>query len=820
MTSPADDRLESAFSAALDCSEAERREFLVRLSNDDPTLAREVESLLAAGVAWGDRFEIPANRAYGSLLTTLHDGRGITESDLSTLVAQMKFLGPSDGFGLLRGYVFQECVASGNTGFVFRALDPQLGRPVAIKVLAPSIAEDAPRRREFLNEARMASRIRHPNVVTIFHVSADDATSVVFFVMEWVAGRTLQSWLDQNPRPSREAVLRIVEQTAQGLMTIHAAGIVHRDLKPGNILCEASTGRIVIVDFGLAFEGHTDADLLAGTPMYMSPEQLRGETVTARSDLFSLGAITFQLIYQRHPFDGHTLPEVTAHIMQGATEFPVSNDPHDLAVQAILKKCLHAEPEQRFATADDFLREFRAAWVPEDLTRPTRAAPADLNSISPPPIWRRYAWWFLLIGVVLSAMTLPWIVWPRSTQVTPGFVDRDTYINSLGMRFRRVPAPKPIPKWPPFPEHRELTERLDWRNMDFDLFLGECEVTRREFAAVMGDIPSISPPASTEEEDLPVTGITFDEAEAFCRKLTELDSDGQSYSLPEDTVLTYAAYGFDLLSRGATPETLVESQLPIKDTIVPVRQANHSSLGLVGISGNVWEWTGGTIRKPSQWEGVVSFAATGELPAEENRLAFGGGARDLFVHAYDMNCGINDFLEHAENAYAHTEPDDVTKYLCPQSLDQPMRLIYHYTFASPMRSAKLVTSVGLHVEKSEIEIRVRKADRQDSEPAVEEWRSVFKHRGLLNVPHTELDLTEQLAGATEAWLEFRLQADDQPRHYTQFARTNPFLKLPNVCRFEAELESAPRGLRSQVVIPRSHRSPFVGFRAAMRSAQR
>ena len=182
--------------------------------------------------------------------------------------------------------------------------------------------------------------------------------------------------------------------------------------------------------------------------------------------------------------------------------------------------------------------------------------------------------------------------------------------------------------------------------------------------------------------------------------------------------------------------------------------------------------------------------------------------------------GINDFLEHAENAYAHTEPDDVTKYLCPQSLDQPMRLIYHYTFASPMRSAKLVTSVGLHVEKSEIEIRVRKADRQDSEPAVEEWRSVFKHRGLLNVPHTELDLTEQLAGATEAWLEFRLQADDQPRHYTQFARTNPFLKLPNVCRFEAELESAPRGLRSQVVIPRSHRSPFVGFRAAMRSAQR
>ncbi len=818
MTSPADDRLESAFSAALDCSEAERREFLVRLSNEAPALAREVESLLAARVAWGDRLEIPANRAYGSLLTTLHDGRGVSESDLATLLAQVEFRESSGGLGLLRGYVFQECVASGNTGFVFRAWDPQLGRPVAIKVLAPSIAEDATRRREFLNEARMASRIRHPNLVTIFHVSADDATSVVFFVMEWVAGTTLQTWLEHNPRPRREAVLRIVEQTAQGLMTIHAAGIVHRDLKPGNILCEASTGRIVIVDFGLAFEGHTDTDQLAGTPMYMSPEQLRGETVTARSDLFSLAAITFQLVYQRHPFHGRTLPEVTAHIMQGATEFPVSDDPHDLAVQAILRKCLHAEPEQRFATADDFLREFRAAWVPEDVTRPTRAAPADLKSASPPPIWRRNAWWFLLVGVVLSAMTLPWIVWPRSTQVTPGFVDRDTYINSLGMRFRRVPAPKPIPKWPPFPEHRELTERLDWRNMDVDGFLGECEVTQREFAAVMGDIPSTSPPASTEEEDLPVTGITFDEAEAFCRKLTEFDSDGRSYSLPGDTVMTYAAYGFDLLSRGATPETLVESQLPIKNAIVPVRQANHSSLGLVGISGNVWEWIDVGLRKPPKWEGVVSFAATGEIPAEENRAVFGGGARDLFVHAYDMNCGINDFLEQAENTQAHTEPDSVTKYLHPQLLDQPMRLVYHYTFASPVCSAKLVASMGLHVENSEFEILVRKAVRQDTEPNADHWHSVFKHRGLFKHPHNELDLTEQLAGATEAWLEFRMQADEPPRHYTQFARTNSALKLPNVGRFEVELQPVPSELRKQVAVPRSYRSPVVGFRVAMRSA--
>ncbi len=831
MSSPPDDRLEFAFSAALNCpSAAERQKWLAQLSNENPTMAREVESLLAAHARWGERFEIPVNVAYSLLLTTLYGGRGTTESDLAALLAQVESRDSPDDLGWLGGYVLQECVAAGNTGFVFRAWDPQLDRPVAIKVLAPSIAEDAVRRREFLNEARLASRIRHPNVVTIFHVSPDDATSLVFFVMEWVPGVTLQSWLEQPPQPSRDDVLHILEQITQGLTAIHVAGVVHRDLKPGNILCDESTGHLVIVDFGLAFAGRTEADLLAGTPMYMSPEQLLGQSVTASSDLFSLGAIAFLLVYQRHPFAGHTLLEVSTRILRGALELPESDDPHGDALPSILRKCLAAEPTNRFATAEEFWQEFRAAWTvagPSTETNATTsavdelggdvAARPDQESATATPDWRRRGFLVLLaLSGVLFVLSGLWF----ARRPAPGFRDRDTYVNSLGMRFRRIPKPLAIEAWPPFPEHRELTDRLDWRNIDYVFFLGECEVTRREFAAVMGNVSTSTPPTSAEDQDLPITGLTFDEAGSFCRKLTEFDTDGRTYYVPCEIEMTYAAYGVDLLSRDTTPATLAELQPLAENTIVAARQSHRSSLGLFGMSGNVWEWTGGTIRKPSQWEGVVSFAATGELPAEENRLAFGGGARDLFVHAYDMNCGINDFLEHAENAYAHTEPDDVTKYLCPQSLDQPMRLIYHYTFASPMRSAKLVTSVGLHVEKSEIEIRVRKADRQDSEPAVEEWRSVFKHRGLLNVPHTELDLTEQLAGATEAWLEFRLQADDQPRHYTQFARTNPFLKLPNVGRFEAELESAPRGLRSQVVIPRSHRSPFVGFRAAMRSAQR
>lgn len=830
MSLPSVDRLESAFSAALSFrSEAERQVWLARLSQEAPLLAREVEGLLAAHARWGGQFEVPANVAYSSLLTTWNDDRCLRDSDLAAVLAQIGGCESSANMGRLGGYTLQTCVALGHTGFVFRAWDARLDRPVAIKVLAPSLAEDATRRRQFLNEARMASRIRHPHVVTIFHVSEEDTSGLVYFVMEWIPGTTLQNWLEQNPKRSDDLVLSMLDQIVQGVTAIHAAGIVHRDLKPGNVLRDESSGQLVIVDFGLAFEGHSDADLVAGTPLYMAPEQLLSGKVTFRSDLFSLGAITFLLVYRRHPFSGGTLAEVTARMMRETLELPESAGACEDGLRTVWRTCLAAEPENRYATAEEFCEVFRAAWaVARGLPDTMREIPwrirleseAGVHSVHAPKPnarsrLRMGSWVLLVLSGALIALACLWF----GRSPVHGLLDPDTYVNSLGMRFRRVPAPAPIASWPPFSEHHELTERIDWRNIDRDFYLGECEVTRREFAAVMGNAAVATSPTLVEDQDLPMTGITFDEAELFCRKLTMLEPGPWTYHLPWEIEMTYAAYGFDLLSRGTPVATLVDSLPPVDDTIVAARRSSRSSLGLLGLSGNVWEWTDASIRKPSQWEGVVSFATTGEMPAEESRLVFGGGARDLFVHAYDMNCGINDFLERAENAHVHTEPDEVTKYLCPKSLDQPLRLVYHYTVSSPIRRAKLVNVAGLHVENSEFEIRVRKAGRQGMESVAEEWYSVFKHRGRLSVVPREFDLTEQFTGATEMWLEFRMHSDEAPRHYTQFARTNPILKLPNVGRFEAELQSTRRELRSQIAIPRSYRSPHIGFRVAMHLAR-
>jgi predicted Ser/Thr protein kinase len=835
-----DDRLEAAFADALNCpSAAERQQLLAQLAIQDAALAREVESLWAARSEIGERLESPAAISFAHLLTTRHDGAGVIESDLATLLAEVQPQAESADLGLLRGYVVQECVAVGNTGFVFRARDPNLNRQVAMKVLAPSIARDDARRREFLNEARITSRIRHENVVTIYHVSADDADgAVVFYVMEWIAGLSLQTWLERSPPPSRQEALSMVDQIAGGLSKIHAQGIVHRDLKPGNILREDSTGRMVILDFGLAFEGGLDTDVesLAGTPLFMSPEQLRGEPITSSSDLFSLGAIAYWIVHQRHPFAGVTLAQVMSRIMRGELDCPEVGAAFPGALSRVFAKSLAADPMGRYATAEAFLADIRAVLDPgHDLFAAQSLSPQGSPSAreglcfpAAKSVGHRLGglWWML--GIVLLA-AIGWGVigarWKTPTvdersgheamPATFGFQDQDTYVNFLGMTFRRVPAVADIDAWPPFPEHPELTARLDWRHLDRDRYLGTHEVTRREFARIMGPDAKLAATTPAEQEDLPVVGITFDEAVAACQKLTERDPDGREYYIPGEIEMTYAAYGHDLLSRGLTPAAL-QARLPqATDAVVAVTQTEPSSLGLYGLRGNVWEWTDAVVRKPPVWEGVVSYRDSGELPAEENRLLFGGGARDFFVHAFDMNCGMNDFLETADNAFAHTEPDAVTKYLCPAKLDQPLRLVYHYSFATPVRDAYLHALLGLFVELSEYEVRVRRGIQRGSESIVGDWQSVRIYRGEFHAAPVEMDLTPFLAEATEVWIEYRLLADVGPRHYTQFARTSPQLKLPNVCRFEARLQPANDTVRKQVAMPRSLASPFVGFRMAM-----
>lgn len=216
-------------------------------------------------------------------------------------------LNPTDDpamLGRLGGYEVSGVVGSGGMGVVLKAFDRPLDRTVAIKVLAPHLATSGAARQRFSREARAAAAVIHPNVIAIYGVSTDAA--LPFLVMPYVGGSSLQKRLDSNGALPVVDILRISLQITSGLAAAHHQGLVHRDIKPANILLGDGVDRLVITDFGLARAvddaSVTRTGVIAGTPQYMSPEQARGESVDARSDLFSLGSVMYKMCTGRVPF--------------------------------------------------------------------------------------------------------------------------------------------------------------------------------------------------------------------------------------------------------------------------------------------------------------------------------------------------------------------------------------------------------------------------------------------------------------------------------------------------------------------------------------
>src|SRR5207253_686938 len=217
--------------------------------------------------------------------------------------------------GRMSHYDVLEVIGRGGMGIVFKAFDQQLQRVVAIKVMSPQLAASASARKRFVREARAAASIRNEHVIDIHAV--EDAPSgragetkgsnpLPYFVMEYISGVSLQERLNRTGPLELEEVLRIGLQKARGLAAAHAQGVIHRDIKPANILLENGVERVKITDFGLA-RAAADASLtqsgtVAGTPMYMSPEQAEGLPIDHRSDLFSLGTVLYAMGSGHPPF--------------------------------------------------------------------------------------------------------------------------------------------------------------------------------------------------------------------------------------------------------------------------------------------------------------------------------------------------------------------------------------------------------------------------------------------------------------------------------------------------------------------------------------
>jgi serine/threonine protein kinase len=347
------DKLEALFHRALDFAPAERAGFLAELRADHPDLGAEVESLIAAHEEAASLLNLPAEAAAEWLLAVQP---GLA---MGRVIDHYEILGS---------------LGKGGMGEVYLAKDLHLDRQVALKLLPAEFTRSADRLRRFTQEARAASALNHPGIVTIHEIGQADGTH--FISMELVEGQTLRRQLARAAL-TLAAVLDVAIQVASALEAAHRAGIVHRDLKPENIM-RRPDGYVKVLDFGLAKligppgasvesgaptldAGQTTPGMILGTLHYMSPEQARGLKVDARTDIFSLGAVIYEMATRHLPFAGETNLDVLVAILE--KEPPPLTDDADAAraeLQRIVSKALNKDRDGRYQTMAELLTDLQA----------------------------------------------------------------------------------------------------------------------------------------------------------------------------------------------------------------------------------------------------------------------------------------------------------------------------------------------------------------------------------------------------------------------------------------------------------------------------
>jgi serine/threonine protein kinase len=298
---PADPiRVQTMFLGAVNLADPDaRKAYLEQACGEDRELRERVEALLRAHDSPDSLLDEPIVQPANDATSTHPSSNGVDVS--------LSFLKPPQregSLGRIGHYEVLEVLGRGGFGIVFRAFDEVLQRVVAVKVLAPHAAATSPARKRFLREARAAAQIKHENVVQVHAVVEEP---LPYLVMEFIPGETLQQRMDRTGPLDVPEVISIGRQIAAGLAAAHEKGLVHRDIKPTNILVSQSPQpHVTITDFGLARAADdaslTRSGVVAGTPMFMAPEQARGEMIDARADLFSLGSVLYTMCSGRPPF--------------------------------------------------------------------------------------------------------------------------------------------------------------------------------------------------------------------------------------------------------------------------------------------------------------------------------------------------------------------------------------------------------------------------------------------------------------------------------------------------------------------------------------
>ena len=271
-------------------------------------------------------------------------------------------------------------LGQGGMGVVYTAHDPRLDRHVAIKLLPPDLTRDQTAKQRFLQEAKAASALDHPNICTIHEINETD-DGRLYLVMAHYEGETLKERIARGPLKLDDAI-DIATQVGQGLSKAHAAGIVHRDIKPANLMVTAD-GTVKILDFGLAklagTEGVTQTGTTVGTVAYMSPEQARGREVDHRTDIWSLGVVLYEMLAGEPPFQGENLLSISHAITESE---PATLTGSSSSAQRVTAQALRKAPAQRCQSVTDLLGELRKLQSSSDAPTAATCTQPDVPSIA------------------------------------------------------------------------------------------------------------------------------------------------------------------------------------------------------------------------------------------------------------------------------------------------------------------------------------------------------------------------------------------------------------------------------------------------------
>jgi serine/threonine protein kinase len=450
------EKISGLFERALAMPEAERRAYLAEITRvEGELICDDVKALLQADQDSDSFLRINA--------------LGLAAERLADSAMSAEEIRPSAKYG---NYRILARLGEGGMGEVYLALDETLGRHAALKFLPQIFMQDEAQLARFEREARAASALNHPNILTVYEIGSDHGRA--FIATEYVEGKTLRAAIAEQNLSNNE-ILRIAEQIGEALNAAHAAGLIHRDVKPENIMLRPD-GYVKLLDFGLAkplrlkesapsastfassqprMRRQTQHGLILGTPGYMSPEQARGATLDGRSDLWSLGATLYETLTGEALFAGAAIEQIIRAVGgQSMAELKLSDE--QKLFRPILQKALAQELDHRYQSARDFLADVSQVKLALERSRPNE-------------VTRRVRRWAVAAALFITSL-IGMVVWRKAVFVAPTAVSQNSFVQA------RVPA-----------------EKLYWE-------LGETDKTAfilgatQNIAEMLGDNPSAPTP--------------------------------------------------------------------------------------------------------------------------------------------------------------------------------------------------------------------------------------------------------------------------------------------------------------------------------------